>query len=55
MAEELGQPFEVAGVLLLVAIGLLAAVLVLLGVFPGLMAPLISSGAENVMAVLGGM
>ena len=38
-----------------VAIALLAAVLVLLGVFPGLMAPLISSGAENVMAVLGGM
>lgn len=37
-----------------VAIALLAAVLVLLGVFPGLMAPLISSGAENVMAVLGG-
>ena len=38
-----------------VAIALLAAVLVLLGVFPGLMAPLISSGAENVMAVIGGM
>ena len=38
-----------------VAIGLLAAVLVLLGVFPGLMAPLISSGAENVIKVLGGM
>jgi hypothetical protein len=38
-----------------VAIVLLASVLVLLGIFPGLMAPLISSGAENVMAVLGGI
>ncbi len=38
-----------------VAIALLAGVLVLLGVFPGLMAPLISSGAENVMAILGGI
>ena len=37
------------------AILMLGAVLVLLGVFPGLMAPLISSGAENVMAVIGGM
>ena len=38
-----------------VAIVLLASVLVLLGIFPGLKAPLISSGAENVMAVLGGI
>jgi NADH-quinone oxidoreductase subunit M len=37
------------------AIVMLAAVLVLLGVFPGLMAPLISSGAKNVLAVIGGM
>ena len=38
-----------------IAIVMLAVVLVALGVFPGLMAPLISTGAENVMAVLGGM
>ena len=38
-----------------IAIVLLAAVLVLLGVFPGGMAPLISSGAESVMAVIGGI
>ena len=38
-----------------IAIVLLAAVLVLLGVFPGWMAPLISSGAESVMAVIGGI
>ena len=38
-----------------IAIVMLAVVLVALGVFPGLMAPRISTGAENVMAVLGGM
>ena len=38
-----------------IAIALLAAVLVLLGIFPGWMAPLISSGAQNVMSVIGGI
>ncbi|HCU97770.1 MAG TPA: NADH-quinone oxidoreductase subunit M [Chloroflexi bacterium] len=38
-----------------IAIALLAAVLVLLGVFPGWMAPLIHSGARSVMSVIGGV
>ena len=38
-----------------VAIVMLCSVLVLLGWFPGLMAPLVSSGVTSVMAVLGGV
>jgi len=37
-----------------VALVFLSAILILLGVFPGLMVPLVESGVENVMRLLGG-
>ena len=37
-----------------VAVSMLAVIMVAIGVFPGLMVPMIQSGVNHVMALLGG-
>lgn len=37
-----------------VALVFLSAILIILGVFPGIMVPMVQSGVENVMRLLGG-
>lgn len=52
--EEFGDHVHDVPVLDKVAVSLLSGILIVIGVFPTIMVPLVESGVENVLRLLGG-